>query len=109
MTDAKLRIESIDPYCGSIGPWLLKDKISLAAGDYDFIPLATYNEVRNPQWAARETAFRIEANQQQIQPMLDATEKNILVIRAMASGAPPEEIKCKLWVDEKGKFQIEEI
>jgi hypothetical protein len=112
ITNGKLQIISIEPPCGYRGPWLIKDGITIAAGDHDFLPLATYNELREPEKGMTpEDTFKIESlPNDHRQPLLGKeNQPHILTLRATASDVPFCDLKCKLWIDDHCKFQIEEI
>jgi hypothetical protein len=112
ITQGKVQILSIEPFCGYRGPWLVEQEITLAAGDHKFLPLAQYNELREPEKGMKpEDTFVINSveSRDHHKPLLGTETKHIVILRATAFDAPYSDIKCRLWVDKKGRFQIEEI
>jgi len=111
ITNGKLQIISIEPPCGYRGPWLIKEGITLAAGDHIFLPLAQYNELREPEKGMTpEDTFKIESveTREHRAPLLGTeNQPHVLALRATAPGVPFCDMKCKLWVDEHGRFRIE--
>jgi len=107
VSNCKVQITSIGPRCEYRGPSLLEDGILLPGGDHIFLPLARYNELRNPeQYSGGDNAFTICAKTE-AQPLLGIESKHVLTIRATAPDRPYCEMRCKLWVDKAGRFQIE--
>ena len=106
----KVQILSIEPVCGYAGPWLLEDGITLAAGDHKFLPIAQYNELREPEKGMTpEDTFVLATveSKEHHKPLLGTDTLYTLTIRAMALDVPYRELKCKLCVNEKRRFQIE--
>jgi hypothetical protein len=111
ITNGKVQILSIDPFCGYRGPWLIEEGITLAAGDHKFLPLAQYNQLREPEKGMTpEDTFVINSveTREHHKPLLGTETRHVLVIRATAFDVPFNDIKCQLWVD-NGRFQIEKI
>lgn len=113
IASGKVQILSIEPPCGYRGPWLLAEGLTLAAGDHIFLPLASYNELRElDKGMTPEDTFQIESvpSKQHHQPLLGTeNQPHVLSLRATATDVPFCDIKVKLWVDENGRFQIEKI
>lgn len=102
----KLQITDIEPPSGYRGPWVLKDGFSLAAGDQIFVPIASYGEARNPdKFNCADTLIILHAGDKELAlPM-----ENFLTLRATALDSPFCEIRCRIWVDEKGKLRISNV
>jgi hypothetical protein len=104
-SNCKVHITKIEPQNEYEGPWLLKEIPSLAAGDHVFIPLATYGEARNPTtYNCADTFFttHIDSNS----PMLDVGKPYVFTLRVTATDSQMSEFRCKLWVNEDGRFRI---
>jgi hypothetical protein len=107
-TNCKVHVIKIEPEDNEYkGPWLLKEISSLAAGDHDFIPLARYGEARNPKdYNCADTFFTTFFGSPG-HPAFDINHPYIFTLRATAVNSPRCEFRCKLWVDEDGRFRIE--
>jgi len=103
----ELAIISIEPSEYN-GPWSFPEIRSVAAGGFKFIPLATYGEAREPEKTNNaDSFFTILVGKRQ--PSLPVDRKYELLLRATAHDMPPRELRCKLWVDEKGRFRIANV
>jgi hypothetical protein len=103
----RLHIIKIEPQTEYNGPWTLSEIRSLAAGDHRLVPLAIYGEARNPETTnCADSFFTVLAEKRQ--PKLDTDRKYEFLLRATAHDMPLSELHCKLWVDEKGRFRIEQ-
>jgi hypothetical protein len=112
ITNGKVQILSIEPPTSYRSPWLLKDGITIPPGDHTFLPLASYNELRDlDKGMTPEDTFKIESLPgDHRQPLLGTeNQPHVLTLRATASDVPFCDMRCKLWVDDQGRFQIEEI
>jgi hypothetical protein len=112
ITQGKVQILSIEPFCGYRGPWLIEEGITLAAGDHKLLPLAQYNELREPEKGMKsEDTFLIDSveSRSHHKPLLGTDTEHVLLLRATAFDAPFSDIKCRVWVDKNGRFRIEEI
>jgi hypothetical protein len=112
ITNGKVQVLSIEPFCGYRGPWLIEEGITLAAGDHKFLPLAQYNELREPEKGMTpEDTFlvnSVEARDHR-KPLLGTETEHMFVIRATAFDVPFNDLKCRLGVNKSGRFQIEKI
>ena len=106
-TNCKVHVTKIEPQTEFEGPWSLTQGLTLAAGDYEFIPLATFGEARNPgSYNCADTFFTVHV--EGTCPLLDADKEYFLTVRATAVDTPLCEIRCKLWVGSEGRFHIEQ-
>jgi hypothetical protein len=108
ISNGKVQITAIEPPCGHRGPWLIAENITLSAGDQTFLPIASYGEAREQRRGPIDTVFKIES-QSESSPLLGIKNEHVLTIRATAQDVRYCEIKCKLWVDESGGFQIAKL
>jgi hypothetical protein len=108
ISNCKISILSITPQTEYEGPWILKEDFSLAAGDYTFIPLASYGEARNPE-TRNSGDSSIQIFPRLISsPKLSKDDVHTLTARATGFNSPACEMRCRLWVDEQGRFKIED-
>ncbi len=107
LTGCKVYVMDIAPHEYD-GPWLLKEGISLAAGDYEFVPLARYTEPDNIKLSPYGDTF-MEILAAKNQPLPPSGVQHVLTIRATTLDGPFCEIKCRIWVDESGRLRIEAI
>lgn len=100
-----IRVLNVEPPTEYEGPWLLKQGVSLAAGDHIFIPLVTYVEAREPnKYACGDTFMTMgTANGH---PCLDIDKQYTITLRATAPGTAYGEAKCKIWIGDDGRLQI---
>jgi len=104
----RLHIITIEPQKEYEGPWTFPEIRSLPAGDHVFIPLAEYGEVRRPeQGKGGDSFFSVLVGKSQ--PLLPIEQQHEFLLRATAHDMPPSEFRCKLWVDDKGRFRIEKV
>ena len=81
--------------------------VTLAAGDYEFIPLATFGEARYPvSYNCADSFFTVHVEGPC--PLLDADKEYFLTLRATAVDTAMSEIRCELWVGGDGRFHIEQ-
>jgi hypothetical protein len=105
-TNCKVHITKIEPQTEYEGPWSLTQGLTLAAGDYEFIPLATFGEARNPKtYNCADTFFTVHV--EGTCPLLDIDKEYFFTLRATAVEIPLCENRVKLWVDNDGRFRIE--
>jgi hypothetical protein len=91
-------------------PWKLRNGFSLSAGEQIYIPLATYGEARDrAKYDCGEAFMRVHAETDEDWFFLESSKQYILEIRATSPDSAYCDIKCKLWVDGDGRFQIEKI
>jgi len=106
-TNCKVHITKIEPQTEFDGPWSLTQGLTLAAGDYEFIPLATFGEARNPEsYNCADSFFTVHV--EGTCPLLDADKEYFFTMRATAVDIPMCEIRCKVWVGDDGRFHIEQ-
>jgi len=105
--NCKVRVTAIEPQDEYIGPWLLKEFPSLAAGDHVFIPLARYGEARNPKTYNCADSFFTTYIEDRGRPALDVGKTYIFTLLATGTHSPVCKFHCKLWVNEEGRFRIE--
>jgi hypothetical protein len=107
----KLTILSIEPQSEYVGPWLLANNLTLAAGDHCFIPLVTYQEAgtvtrySTSPYERSATFFEILSTGTQPKPARDVPQ--FIVVRATGIGSAPFDYRCKIWVDRPdGRLRI---
>jgi hypothetical protein len=106
-TNCKVYVTKIEPQDEFIGPWILTEVTSLPAGDHLFIPLARYGEARDPKkYNCADTFFTTYLHSPG-RPALDVGSVYTFILRAVATDSPMYEFRCKLWVDEDGRFRIQ--
>jgi hypothetical protein len=105
LTGCKVFVTDISPHEYD-GPWLLKEGFSLAAGDHEFLPLASYTEPDNIKISTYGATF-MEILTTKNRPLPPSNMPHVLTIRAIALESPFYEIKCKLWVDDTGRLRID--
>jgi hypothetical protein len=105
LTGCRIYVTDIEPHEYE-GPWLLKEGFSLAAGDHEFVPLASYTEPDNVKISAYGATF-MEILATQNRPKPSSSVQHVLTIRATALGSSFCEIKCKLWIDDTGRLRID--
>jgi hypothetical protein len=109
ISSGRVQIMELEPQCGYRGPWLIAEHILLAAGDHIYLPLASYGEVRESgKGNVADDAFQIETLNEH-RPLLGIETEHYATVRATAADVPFCEIRCKLWVDAAGRFQIEKV
>ena len=104
LNECKLQIMDIEPQEYE-GPWILKEGFSLAAGDHEFIPLATYKEpddIKKSPYGGSFFEILTKANR----PLPPSNRSHVLTLRATALGSPFCELKCTLWIDDTGRLRI---
>jgi hypothetical protein len=109
VSDCKLQITNIDPEFGA-GNWVLKESMTLAAGDKIYVPIARYSEASTQsnyhddviEVCMAETAPLIRV------PLLQTNVENVLTIRATGRDTPFCEITCKLYI-ENDRFRIKKV
>ena len=105
ISNCKVQITNIEPFCGYRGPWILRDGIVLTAGDQTYVPIAQYSEARDrSKYNCADTL--IEICSQGKMPLLQVVTENLLTIRATGLDTPFCEIKCELWIDGAGWLRI---
>jgi hypothetical protein len=105
--ECKVHITDITPHEYE-GPWLLKEGFSLAAGDHQFVPLASYTEpgdIKRPPYGDTFMEILVTKNR----PKPSSIIEHVLTMRATALDSPFCEIKCKLWVDDHRRLRIAAI
>lgn len=105
--ECKIHVTDITPHEYD-GPWLLKEGFSLAAGDHEFVPLASYQEPDNIKISPYGDTF-MEILVTKNRPKPSSSMQHVLTIRATALDSPFCEIKCKLWVDDDGRLKIDVV
>lgn len=108
VSNCKIYITSIVPHTEYDGPWLLKDQISLAAGDHEFVPLVTYGEAREPEKYPCGDKFMTMGTESG-RPCPDADKRYTLTLRATAPEASYRDFRCEVWVSEDGRLRIREV
>lgn len=109
ISDCSVHILSVTPQVDyDESPWLLKNEIGLAAGEYAFIPLVTYGEARDPNKYSCGDTFMTMGTEKG-RPNLDAGTKYTITLRAVAPETAYCEFKCQVWVSEEGRLRIEEL
>jgi hypothetical protein len=104
LSNCSVHILEVRPKPDGEGPWLLKDKIVLAAGAHMFIPLVTYGEPSDPKrsgdsYATMET--------EKGRPTLEVGPQYTVFLRATAPEVAHSDLNCMIWVDEKKRLRIE--
>ncbi|PCJ61472.1 MAG: hypothetical protein COA65_00470 [Rhodospirillaceae bacterium] len=107
ISNCSVKILSVMPPTEYDGPWVLKEGVSLAAGEHIFIPLVTYGESREPSKFKCHDSFMTMGTAEQL-PWLDAEEKYAVTLRATTPDAAYCEFQCKIWVGD-GQLRIEEV
>lgn len=106
LTDCSIHIMEVAPPTDYEGPWLLKEGLSLAAGDHVFITLVTYGEAREPdKYPSGETFMTMGTANGRL--CLDVGKKFTVTMRATAPETAFCEFQCKIWVGDKGQLRIE--
>ena len=106
VTGCKVYLLEIEP-SEYMGPWLLKEGFSLAAGDHTFIPFVTYGEAREPKYRSGDSFMVICVPEPSPKPSARST--HMLTLKATSLDTAPCEFRCKLWVDEAGRLRIARI
>jgi hypothetical protein len=111
VTDIKVSILNIEPQSEYVGPWILTDGFSLAAGDHRLIPLASYGEAPQENYSTSaydrsDSDFEILVTKNQ--PILSKTTPQMILIRATGIGSALCDYRCKIWVDETGRLRIKD-
>jgi hypothetical protein len=110
ISNCKVQIISIEPEYGSSGSWVLKQNFPLSAGDDVYIPLARYGEastVSNHHDTVIEMCMPEGTPISRI-PLLEANDRHRLTIRATGVDTPFVELRCELWIDEKGLLRVQD-
>ncbi len=111
ISNCAVRILSVIPQTDYDGPWLLRDGVSLAAGDHVFIPLVTYGEAREPDKNPTYGDTFMTMGTANGRPCLDVGEEHeeyTVTLRATAQNTAFCDFECRVWVDENGRLRIEE-
>jgi hypothetical protein len=91
-------------------PWTLDQDFSLAAGEHRLVKLAQYEEYVDAdleeRW--RKKLMVIFSHDPKNWLLLRITEQ-ILEIRATSPDSGYCDVRCKLWVDDNWRLQIEKI
>jgi hypothetical protein len=102
----KISITDISPSTGYVGPWTLKDEISLAAGEHAFIDLVNYGEALDAQkYDCADTLIILPTLGHQ--PILGIETPYLITIRATGTDAAFCDLRCKVWV-ENGTLKLEQ-
>jgi hypothetical protein len=110
--DCKVQITRIEPEF-PVGFWVLKDKFIVTAGDDIYIPLARYSEADDPKKSDYHDSV-IEICMPDGMPILrtprlQTEERNRVTIKATGMDTPPVELRCELWIDEKGQLRVQSV
>lgn len=107
-TRCKISILSVEPDTHYTPPWLLKENFYLSAGDSVYVPLVRYGEAREPdKFDCKDTMMTMATDDER--PILEAQSVYTITLRATAIDAPYCDLRCKVWVDDKGKMRIEKL
>jgi|ERR1700733_6160460 len=111
LANCKLDITNVtptpDPDRGM--PWTLKEGFSLAAGEHTFVKLAQYEEPVEASTSTWRKVLMVIFSHDPKNWLLLEIKEQILNIRATSPDSGYCDIKCKLWVDENWRFNIEKI
>jgi hypothetical protein len=108
LSNCKLIVQTITPDPGYRSPWILKEGFSLAGGDHTFVPLASYGEAREPsKTPCADTLMTLLTRDRMLALGIDTEQ--LLEIRATSPDSAYCDIKCKLWVDDHGRFRIAKV
>jgi hypothetical protein len=111
VTGIKITILSIEPQSEYVGPWILAESLTLAAGDHCFIPLVSYHEAdtatgySTSRYERSATFVEILLTHTQPKPPRDVPQ--FVTVRATGIGSAPCDYRCKIWVDRPdGRLRI---
>jgi hypothetical protein len=106
----QLAIDKIEPQEECVGPWSFPEIRTLPPKAYKFVELARYGEARDPKkYKCADSFFTVLVENRQPLLPVDNHQEYRLLLRATAHGMAPGELRCKLWVDENGRFRIGKI
>ncbi len=104
LTNCKLVVESCDVETGMKFPITLADGISLPAGDHIFLALVKYGEARDPKYYDCADSFVTLMNNH---ALINVGESAVLTLRATGVDTPPRIAKCRTYVNNDGRVQIQ--
>lgn len=111
ITGMKVTILSIEPQSEYVGPWLLAENLTLAAGDHCFLPFASYKEAdtaagySTTRYERSATFLEILTTGTQPKPPRDVAQ--FVTVRATGIGSAPSDYRCRIWVDRPdGRLRI---
>lgn len=99
LRDVCLTIERVEPDTRYTPPWILRDNLTLAAGQSVHVPLVIYNEAREPEKGNRGDGM-IVCGTEDGRPVLGIDEMYCLVLKATGIETTPAELKVAVWVFE---------
>jgi class 3 adenylate cyclase len=103
ITGIKMTILSIEPQSEYVGPWMIVENLTLAAGDHCFVPFVSYQEARTEtgysttRYERSATFLEILTAGTQPKPPRDIAQ--FVTVRATGIGSAPCDYRCKIWVD----------
>jgi len=103
VTAIKVTILFIEPQSEYVGPWLLAENLTLAAGDHCFVPFVSYQEAdtatgySTTRYERSATFLEILTAGTQPKPPRDIAQ--FVTVRATGIGSAPCDYRCKIWVD----------
>jgi hypothetical protein len=107
LSECRVIVESVDADTGIVFPQTLAETIRLAPGDHVFVPIVSYGEPMNIAHGDAGDTFTCLATPEP-QPFFDVGENVLVKLRATGIDTLPHEAQCRMWVDEKGRLQIQD-
>jgi hypothetical protein len=108
VSDCKLTLLTIEPQ-EYTGPWPIEEGFSLAAGDHRYVELVRYGEANDPSKSDYSDSFMEVLPAGIGKPKPSAGSSHILSLRATAIGAPPCDLRVKVWKGDDGRLQIQAL
>jgi hypothetical protein len=108
VSDCKLTLLAIEPQ-EYAGPWPIEEGFSLAAGDHRYVELVRYGEANDPSKSDYSDSFMEILPAGIGKPKPSARSSHILSLRATAIGAPPCDLRVRVWKGDDGRLQIQAL
>ena len=97
------------------GNWTIVDNITLAAGDYRFVPFVTYHEANDAagystnRYDRSDTFFRVLGGERCPRPSRD-DGVHVLTLRVTGLNATPCDRQCQVWVEKiSGRLRVAQM
>ena len=109
ITNCKIQITSIEPEF-PVGAWVLKENFVVNAGDDVYLPLARYSEPSTKS-GYHDSVIEVCLPEGKSTPqrLIEAAERHRLIIRATGMDTPFVELRCEIWIDEKGQLRVRDV
>lgn len=107
LTECKITVEDVEPKQPFGWPISIASGITLAPGEVAFLALVKYGEAAEPKKFNCANSFTTIALEKE-RPFFDSDQTALISLKATGIDTLPYEARCKVWIDEDGKLQVEE-